>query len=659
LGEGNEREPKRAKRLTRVNTGLPKGRESYGNGAAVVVGARENLVHGKGRQVIKITKDREVSEMRDAETVLGIIQERGKKGLPLEDIYRQLYNPDLYLRAYARLYSNKGAMTKGTTSETVDGMSMRKIGKIIHDIRHERYRWTAVRRVYIPKKNGKKRPLGMPTWSDKLLQEVIRLILEAYYEPQMSDHSHGFRPKRGCHTALNEVKRTWTGTKWFVEGDIAGCFDNIDHQVMMTILKEKLHDNRFLRLMEGLLTAGYLEEWRYHATPSGSPQGGVVSPILANIYLDKLDKYIENKLLPEYNSQGKRKVNPSYRRILDKASKFRKKGMKKEAEVLRKQQLQLPYYDPNDDQYRRLKFVRYADDFLLGFAGPKAEAEEIKEKLRTFLHEELKLELSQEKTVITHARTSVARFLGYEIATQFSNDKLDARRERVVNEKVMLRVPADVIQKNCAEYQAKGKPIHRAELLSESDYAITEKYQWKYRGLMQYYVLAMNIAQFNHVHWVMRMSLLKTLASKHKSSVNQMVKKYQTETETPHGKMKCLEVKVERNEKKPLIARFGGIPWRRQDKAVLVDILPLQTVTPRNELIKRLLHNTCEVCGSKENISVHHIRALKDLKAKGRREKPLWVQKMAAMQRKTLVVCAYCHGAIQTGKPTKKPIQGD
>jgi group II intron reverse transcriptase/maturase len=224
---------------------------------------------------MKIAKHRKVLVMRNAETVLEIIHERGRKGLPLEDIYRQLYNPDLYLRAYARLYSNKGAMTKGTTSETVDSMSLAKIEQIIDDLRHERYRWTPVRRTYIPKKNGKKRPLGMPTWSDKLLQEVIRLILEAYYEPQMSDYSLGFRPERGCHTALNSIKDTWTGTKWFIEGDIKGCFDHIDHQVMLSILREKLHDNRFLRLLDSLLKAGYLEEWKYHATLSGTPQGGV------------------------------------------------------------------------------------------------------------------------------------------------------------------------------------------------------------------------------------------------------------------------------------------------------------------------------------------------------------------------------------------------
>ncbi len=204
--------------------------------------------------------------MRTAATVLNIIQERGKRKLPLEDVYRQLYNPDLYLRAYAKLYPNKGAMT------------MTKIEKIIDDLRQERYRWTPVRRVYIAKKNGKLRPLGLPSWSDKLLQEVIRQILEAYHEGQFNDHSHGFRPGRGCHTALSTIKQTWNGTRWFIEGDIKACFDRIDHGILLSILEEKIHDNRFLRLIHYLLQAGYLEDWRYHQTLSGSPQGGVVTP---------------------------------------------------------------------------------------------------------------------------------------------------------------------------------------------------------------------------------------------------------------------------------------------------------------------------------------------------------------------------------------------
>ena len=250
--------------------------------------------------------------MRSAEQILGIIRERGKRGLPLEDIYRQLYNPTLYLMAYARLYSNEGAMTRGTTSETVDGMALAKIMQLIDDLRHERFRWTPVRRTYIVKKNGKLRPLGLPTWTDKLLQEAIRLILEAYYEPQFSPHSHGFRPDRGCHSALREMEQTWTGTKWYVEGDIAQCFDRLDHRVLVTLLREKLHDNRFIRLIQQLLEAGYLEEWTYHPTLSGSPQGGVVSPILSNIYLAQLDKYVEQEVLPRYTQGEKRQRNPVY-----------------------------------------------------------------------------------------------------------------------------------------------------------------------------------------------------------------------------------------------------------------------------------------------------------------------------------------------------------
>jgi hypothetical protein len=257
------------------NTGSPKSREVHGDGVPIVVSDRERRSHGEGEQELWIPKHRKVREMRNAETVLGIIQERGRRGLPLEDIYRQLFNPDLYIIAYARLYTNSGAMTSGITGETVDGMSVEKIHNIVDDLRTERYKWTPVKRTYIPKKNGKLRPLGIPAWRDKLLQEVIRSILEAYYEPQFSPHSHGFRPERGCHTALHEIATVWRGTRWFIEGDISQCFDRLDHQVLLSILGEQLHDNRFLRLIRSLLEAGYLEDWRYNTTLSGSPQGGV------------------------------------------------------------------------------------------------------------------------------------------------------------------------------------------------------------------------------------------------------------------------------------------------------------------------------------------------------------------------------------------------
>jgi retron-type reverse transcriptase len=230
---------------------------------------------GEVAQVSLIIYNGEVCVMQTATTVLEIIHERGKKGLPLQRLYRQLFNPELYLCAYGKIYRNDGALTPGVTRETVDGMSLDKIGAIIETLRYECYRWTPVRRVYIDKKGapGKRRPLGLPTWSDKLLQEVIRMLLEAYYEPQFSPRSHGFRPGRGCHSALAEIYDTWRGTTWFIEGDITDCCGSLDHKVMTSILSEKIHDNRFLRLIDGLLQAGYLEDWRYHETLSGAPQG--------------------------------------------------------------------------------------------------------------------------------------------------------------------------------------------------------------------------------------------------------------------------------------------------------------------------------------------------------------------------------------------------
>ena len=296
-----------------------------------------------------------------------------------------LYNPHLYMMAYGNLYNNKGATTPGMTDETVDGMTLEKVSLIIESIRHEQYRWTPVRRTYIPKKNGKKRPLGMPTWSDKLVQEVIRLILEAYYEPQFSDHSHGFRPQRGCHTALTAIERPWTGTRWFIEGDIKGCFDNINHEVLLSIIAEKVHDNRLMRLLSYMLKAGYVEEWKYNSTYSGTPQGGVISPILSNIYLDRLDKYVESALLPMYNRGRKRRINPLYKSATHKLCRMRAKGEVEKVRQLIKLRRTLPSTRPDDSEYRRLKYIRYADDFLLGFIGPKAEAQEIKESLRKFL----------------------------------------------------------------------------------------------------------------------------------------------------------------------------------------------------------------------------------------------------------------------------------
>ena len=588
--------------------------------------------------------------MRDAETILGIIHTRGKHGLPLEDAYRQLYQPALYLRAYGRIYRNAGAMTAGVTGETVDGMSLAKIEAIIDAVRHERYRWTPVRRTYIPKKSGKVRPLGIPTWSDKLLQEVVRSILEAYYEPQFSDHSHGFRSQRGCHTALAELRHTAKGTTWFIEGDIAQCFDRLNHEVLLATLAERIPDRRFLRLIAGLLKAGYLEEWRFNTTLSGTPQGGVVSPILANIYLDRLDRFVETTLFPAYNRGTGRRRNPAYVQLQSRELRRRVAGRLAEATALRRMRQRLPSGDPHDPQYRRLRYVRYADDFLLGFTGPRVEAEAIKAHLGAFLRDTLKLELSEDKTLITHGRTQAAHFLGYEVTVLQEDSKRDRRGYRSINSVIGLKVPRAVIQAKSTPYLRHGKPIHRKERLDDSVFSIIAKFQQEYRGLVEYYRLAYNLHCFHRLRWIMEQSLVKTLAYKLRVSASAIYDRYQMTVQVGERRYKVLRAVIERGEgRKPLIAEWGGISLSWQEQAFLND-QPLQVWNTRTQLEERLLADTCELCGSHDHVEVHHVRALKDLHRKGQAEKPAWVAVMAARHRKTLVVCQRCHDDIHAGR---------
>lgn len=586
--------------------------------------------------------------MRTAKTILTVIHERGKQDKPLERVYKLLFNRELYLIAYAKLYPNNGAMTKGVTEETIDGMSIQKIDMIIEQLRQETYYWRPARREYIPKKNGKHRPLGIPVWSDKLLQEVIRMILEAYYEPQFSEHSHGFRPKRGCHTALQEIQ-TWKGTRWFIEGDISSYFDTIDHDVLITMLSRQIQDGRFIRLIKNMLEAGYLDDWKFHKTISGTPQGGVISPLLANIYLHQFDKWVGEELIPQYTRGKKQKANSAYNRLSRRIKCYQDKGDYKKAHQLIVERRNLPSVDTYDTSYRRLRYVRYADDFILGFTGSKAEAKAIKKQIGDFLNTKLSLELSQEKTLITHATGESAKFLGYEIKAQRVNDYIDIKGRRSANGVIALFVPASVIESKCRQYMKNGKAIHRNNLLHDDDFSIVQTYQQEYRGLVQYYILAQNLSWFSKVYWYMETSLLKTLAFKHKSSINKMLAKYKTTTTSTNGRtVPCLQVVVPREDKPPLVATWGGISLSYKKKAVIEDA-PYQVYGGRTELIKRLLANKCELCGSEENIEVHHIRKLADLNKHNGKLVPKWKEIMSARCRKTLVTCRDCHHAIHNG----------
>ena len=321
------------------------------------------------------------------------------------------------------------------------------------------------------------------------------------------------------------------------------------------------------------------------------------------------------------------------------------------AAQLRKQMQQLPSYDPQDPGYRRLRYVRYADDFAMGFIGPKAEAEQIKESLETFLRDTLKLELSREKTLITHATSQAAKFLGYELVNQQVNDKLDPHGRRAVNGKIGLRVPAKVIEQHCQAYMRNGKPAHRAELSNDDDFTIVSRYQSEFRGVAQSYLLAQNVAHFGKLQRVMQESLAKTLANKHKISCRKVIRRYLSTVETEHGQRACLKVVVHRGEgKRPLTAQFGGIPLKRKRQAILVDQQPQRFRPDRVELIQRLLAEECELCRATVDVQVHHVRALRDLNVKGKSQKPQWMQVMEARRRKTLVVCQPCHAAIHAGR---------
>ncbi|ASG19080.1 reverse transcriptase/maturase family protein [Salmonella enterica] len=592
--------------------------------------------------------------MATAENILAVYSNRGRRQLPLEGVYRQLYRPDLYLRAYGKLYRNSGAIPPGSNNETVDAMSLEKIDRIIDVMRREAWRWTPTRRTYIPKKKGK-RPLGLPAWSDKLVQEALRLLLEAYYEPRFSALSFGFRPGRGCYSALRKITYKWRGVKWFIEGDIKGCFDNIDHDVLLLILRESIHDNRLIRLVSSMLRAGYSEDWRYNKTLSGTPQGGVCSPLLSNICLDKLDRFVEDVLLPKYNQGERRRNYPPYKALLNASSHAGDKGEYQRAKMLRLQAQHMPSRAPEDPDFRRLWYVRYADDFLLGFSGPRHEAEEIKWAIRQFLHETLKLEMSTEKTLITHIRTEAARFLGYEVVTLDAMTKQDHRGQSCINSAVRLKIPVEVIRQQCQKYMRNGKPPHRPERLYNDNYSIVAQYQAEYRGFVQYYLMGFNAHRLWNVHRVMRKSLLGTLANKHRTTVSRIVRSLRTEVTVGDKTIKALQIVRHKGQgKRPLVATFGGLSLAWQKDTVISDN-PKQVFNGvRSELISRLLAQTCECCETNDGpFEVYHIRKLSDLSQWGRKEKPRWLRIMDSRHRKTLVVCRECHQNIHRTRPAR------
>jgi group II intron reverse transcriptase/maturase len=592
---------------------------------------------------------------RNPERVLNSLTEHSENlNYRFERLYRILFNEEMYHVAYQRIYAKPGNMTAGSDGKTIDRMSLVRIEKLIASLKDESYQPQPSRRVYIPKKNGKMRPLGVPAFDDKLVQEVVRMILEAIYEGQFEDASHGFRPNLSCHTALTQIQKTFSGVKWFVEGDIKGFFDNINHDILIGTLKERIADERFIRLIRKFLNAGYLENWKFHNSYSGTPQGGIVSPILANIYLDKLDKYMKDYTQKFDKGEGRKRCKQTmtltYKRrwILEKLKVVKDQTEKaeliKQLKANRKECMRFSNGDEMDVNYKRLKYARYADDFLIGIIGSKQDAINTKEDIKKFLNEKLVLELSDEKTLITHSENA-AKFLGYEIDVRKSNAtrrSANGTLRRAFNKRIRLMVGSEMVKNKLLEHRVleikihngkeQWKPKSRPSLVSNDDLEILDRYNKEIRGLANYFSLANNCNVLSKFRYIMQYSMYKTFAHKYQTKVSKILKKYHR-----NGHF-SVRYQLKSGVVKDLTFYHDGFKKKSPVSFSNIDKLPnFMYYTAKTSLIDRLKAEKCEMCGATGKLMMHHVRKLKDLKGKTPLEK-----RMIARKRKTIALCGNC-----------------
>ncbi len=603
-----------------------------------------------------------------------------KQGKPINGLFRLLENPILWHEAYANIYANTGATTPGVDEVTLDGFSEERVTSIIARLKSGTYRFQPVRRTYVPKKNGKKRPLGISSGDDKLVQEVVRIILERIYEPIFDDHSHGFRPGRSPHTALEQIDRQWTAVKWFVDMDIRDYFNTIPHDLLVALLSKKIEDKRFLALIQAMLDAGYLEDWRYHATYSGVPQGSICAPILANVLLHELDTFLST-LKQRFDQGKKRRENPMYRRYSYQIRCLRREGdslkgkeegqhelQRIQREIRRVDQLrkQLPSGDPFDGEYKRLYFCRYADDFCIGIIGSRADAEQIRQEVRQFIEHHLRLSIAEEKSHIRHSKKGVT-FVGYELKTYSADRVIKLKRGtrhtwvKSLSEQIQLHIPQDKMQKFCAQKgygtYITGEATHKPQWMNLTDAEIILAYNGEFRGLANYYALATGVKKTLHkLEWIWQTSLLKTLANKHKTGVNKIVKRLKTQ--------EGLKLIVKREQETRYISVFRLKDLRKpapHNPQLDVQLNGYVWTLSFSEVTKRLNRKQCEYCETTEGpFEVHHVRKLKDV-AKG---KALWQRMMVARHRKTLVLCRSCHHQLHAGtlpdkEYLKKNVKGE
>lgn len=606
--------------------------------------------------------------MRNPTEVLKSLTEMSKnETYRFQRLYRNLYNPEFYWLAYKNIYANDGSMTAGADGTTIDGMSDERIERIILSLRDRSYQPKPARREYIAKKNSnKKRPLGIQSGNDKLVQEVVKMILESIYEPVFSDKSHGFRPNRSCQTALMQIQKTFTGTNWFVEGDIHACFDSFDHHVLIELLKKRIDDEAFIQLIWKFLKAGYMEQWTFDRTYSGVPQGSGVSPVLCNIYLNELDRYME-KYAQEFNTKAQRKrFSAAYKSSVSRTYRYRKAGReiwdelspeerKVRSKTLKKLEMEeksITPTIPKDADYKRIQYTRYADDFLIGVIGSKHDAEKVKRDVKVFLWETLKLEMSDGKTKVTHTGDR-ARFLGYDITISRSQNlkkKADGRVQRCQTGVVKLLVPREKWVGKLIEYRAmkikineNGKErfvaLHRGKLVNQRDIEILARYNAEVRGLYNYYSIANDSFKIGRFANVMKYSMYKTFACKYKTNVHEIKRRYFV------NDLFTVAYDTKSGRKTTTFYKDG---FKRKEKATKFDnvseLPQFSKYAKTNTLKQRVERHTCELCHKDcRNLEIHQVKKLKDLKGNAE-----WVLLMRKRRRKTLVVCPECHSLIHS-----------
>ena len=551
-----------------------------------------------------------------------------------KDLYRILYSTDIYYIAYNSIRTNDGAETAGSDGTSLHGFCEEWIEDIIKALRDESYQPNPSRITYIPKKNGKMRKLAFPNGKDKLVQECIRLILDCIYEPSFSNLSHGFRPGRSIHSAIAQVE-TFRGVVWIIEGDISACFDEVDHRVLESILRERISDERFIRLINKLLKAGYLDtDFHFQHTDSGTGQGSVCSPILANIYLDKLDRYMEQVI--ERDNLGKyRKQNPEYTKARRKLKKAKASGDTGVVKSAVKKLKSTPSTDVMDSGFRRVRYVRYADDFVIGTISDKAYAAALKSEISDFLGNVLHLRLNDEKTKITNAKHDKVKFLGFHISKHFSSG---IRIEMDVD--AMIRK----LHQNgmCNE---SGWPIGITKLLPLPVNEIIKYGNQVLRGLLHSHQGCRNFYKGWRIQYIIHYSIAKTLARKFDISMKKVFSRFGNALSfsftNAKGKLKSVSLALFKSFKRN---QYFFVKWLTKIKEPIV-----VSYDERN-----LLRRTCYICDGSHQRKMFHRRRKKFI----RPPVPHIITEMLRINRRQICLCSGCfeladNNALELNQITK------